>query len=73
MFQYRLFFMFLDLAELPTLFDVHPLWSYLTNDSISPVFAVEIISVTRRFRWIRRCVTWLKISWGADRRARFAC
>jgi DUF1365 family protein len=28
MFQYRLFFMFLDLAELPNLFDVHPLWSY---------------------------------------------
>ena len=27
-FQYRLFFMFLDLAELPTLFEVHPLWSY---------------------------------------------
>ena len=27
MFQYRLFFMFLDLAELPTLFDIHPLWS----------------------------------------------
>ena len=28
MFQYRLFFMFLDLAELPNLFDLHPLWSY---------------------------------------------
>ena len=28
MFQYRLFFMFLDLAELPTLFEFHPLWSY---------------------------------------------
>ena len=28
MFKYRLFFMFLDLAELPTLFDGHPLWSY---------------------------------------------
>lgn len=28
MFQYRLFFMFLDLEELPTLFDMHPLWSY---------------------------------------------
>jgi DUF1365 family protein len=28
MFQYRLFFMFLDLAELPNLFDVHPLWSH---------------------------------------------
>jgi len=28
MFQYRLFWMFLDLAELPTLFDIHPLWSY---------------------------------------------
>jgi DUF1365 family protein len=28
MFQYRLFFMFLDLAELSTLFDIHPLWSY---------------------------------------------
>ena len=28
MFKYRLFFMFLDLAELPTLFDIHPLWSY---------------------------------------------
>ena len=28
MFQYRLFFMFLDLAELPTLFNIHPLWSY---------------------------------------------
>jgi DUF1365 family protein len=28
MFQYRLFFMFLDLAELPELFDIHPLWSY---------------------------------------------
>jgi DUF1365 family protein len=27
LFQYRLFFMFLDLAELPTLFDAHPLWS----------------------------------------------
>jgi uncharacterized protein len=27
-FQYRLFFMFLDLEELPTLFDIHPLWSY---------------------------------------------
>jgi len=27
-FRYRLFFMFLDLAELPTLFDIHPLWSY---------------------------------------------
>ena len=27
MFQYRLFFMFLDLAELPTLFDIHPLWA----------------------------------------------
>ena len=26
-FQYRLFFMFLDLDELPTLFDMHPLWS----------------------------------------------
>lgn len=26
-FHYRLFFMFMDLAELPTLFDVHPLWS----------------------------------------------
>ena len=26
-FQYRLFFMFLDLAELPELFDIHPLWS----------------------------------------------
>jgi hypothetical protein len=28
MFRYRLFFMFLDLDELPTLFDRHPLWSY---------------------------------------------
>lgn len=28
MFRYRLFFMFLDLAELPELFDIHPLWSY---------------------------------------------
>jgi DUF1365 family protein len=28
MFKYRLFFMFLDLAELPTLFDGHPLWSF---------------------------------------------
>ena len=28
MFQYRLFFMFLDLAEVPTVFDIHPLWSY---------------------------------------------
>jgi DUF1365 family protein len=28
MFQYRLFFMFLDLAELPELFNIHPLWSY---------------------------------------------
>ena len=27
-FQYRLFFLFLDLDELPTLFDIHPLWSY---------------------------------------------
>jgi hypothetical protein len=27
-FQYRLFFMFLDLDELPSLFDCHPLWSY---------------------------------------------
>jgi DUF1365 family protein len=27
MFQYRIFFMFLDLAELPSLFDIHPLWS----------------------------------------------
>jgi DUF1365 family protein len=27
-FQYRLFFMFIDLDELPTLFDIHPLWSY---------------------------------------------
>jgi hypothetical protein len=28
MFRYRLFFMFLDLAELPEVFDLHPLWSY---------------------------------------------
>ena len=28
MFQYRLFFMFLDLGELPTLFDHHAFWSY---------------------------------------------
>lgn len=28
MFEYRLFLMFLDLDELPTLFDSHPLWSY---------------------------------------------
>lgn len=27
MFQYRLFFMFLDLSELTELFDLHPLWS----------------------------------------------
>ena len=27
-FRYRLFFMYLDLAELPTLFDGHLLWSY---------------------------------------------
>ena len=27
-FQYRLFFMYLDLAELPNLFDIHPLWSF---------------------------------------------
>jgi DUF1365 family protein len=27
-FQYGIFFMFLDLAELPYLFDLHPLWSY---------------------------------------------
>jgi DUF1365 family protein len=27
MFEYRLFFMYLDLAELPQLFDIHPLWS----------------------------------------------
>ena len=27
MFRYRLFFMFIDLAELPDLFDIHPLWS----------------------------------------------
>jgi len=27
-FQYGLFFMYLDLAELPSLFDIHPLWSY---------------------------------------------
>ena len=27
-FTYRIFFMFLDLAELPRLFDGHPLWSY---------------------------------------------
>ena len=27
MFEYRLFFMFLDLAELPALCDLHPLWS----------------------------------------------
>jgi DUF1365 family protein len=28
MFQYRLFFMYLDLKELPALFDRHPLWSF---------------------------------------------
>ena len=28
MFQYRLFFMYLDLDELPSLFDIHPLWAY---------------------------------------------
>ena len=28
MFQYRLFFMYLDLEELPTVFDDQPLWSY---------------------------------------------
>ena len=28
MFQYRLFFMLLDLDELPSLFDIHPLWAY---------------------------------------------
>ncbi|MBW2517850.1 MAG: DUF1365 domain-containing protein [Deltaproteobacteria bacterium] len=28
MFRYRLFFMYLDLAELPHVFDGHPLWSY---------------------------------------------
>jgi DUF1365 family protein len=27
MFQYRIFFMYLDLAELPHVFDAHPLWS----------------------------------------------
>jgi DUF1365 family protein len=27
-FQYRLFFMYMDLGELPTLFDLHPFWSY---------------------------------------------
>lgn len=27
MFRYRLFFMFLDLAELPNVFEIHPLWS----------------------------------------------
>ena len=27
-FQYRLFFMFMDMAEMPRLFDEHPLWSY---------------------------------------------
>jgi len=27
-FQYRLFLMYMDLDELPTLFDIHPLWSY---------------------------------------------
>jgi DUF1365 family protein len=28
MFQYRLFFMYLDLEELPNVFDGHPLWSF---------------------------------------------
>lgn len=28
MFQYRIFFMLIDLEELPRLFDIHPLWSY---------------------------------------------
>ena len=28
MFQYRLFFMYIDLAELPRVFDSHPLWSF---------------------------------------------
>lgn len=28
MFQYRLFFMYLDLEELPTLFDSYPFWSF---------------------------------------------
>ena len=28
MFRYRLFFMYLDLKELPNLFDRHPLWSF---------------------------------------------
>jgi DUF1365 family protein len=28
MFQYRLFFMFLDLDELPNVFNIHPFWSY---------------------------------------------
>ncbi len=28
MFRYRIFFLYLDLAELPTLFDRHPLWSH---------------------------------------------
>ena len=27
-FQYGLFFMYLDLAELPSMFDIHPFWSY---------------------------------------------
>ena len=27
-FRYSIFFMFMDLAELPGLFDMHPLWSY---------------------------------------------
>ena len=27
-FQYRLFFVYLDLAEVPGVFDVHPLWSF---------------------------------------------
>ena len=43
-FQYRLFFMLLDLAELPTLFDIH--------GSIWPAFAAGITSVIREFRWI---------------------
>jgi hypothetical protein len=28
MFQYRIFFMYLDLAELSAVFDIHPLWSH---------------------------------------------
>ena len=71
-FRYRLFMMYLDLAELPRLFDGTPGWS-AQRRALAWFKRSDYLGPSGQFRSMRRSATWFRRASAPGRRAQSGC